>query len=100
MFVAEIWLDIARLFGICDKLKLGGCFGVSRINRAGGLTIFWRRDINIQVIDPSPYFIDAIVNEGMVETWRFSGFYGRPKMHLRHESWNCRRRLHSENSLL
>ena len=94
VFIVKTWLDIAMHSEIRDTLQMRGWFGVSRLNHGGSLAMFWRQDTNIRVIDSSPYFIDAIINEGLDDTWRFSGFYGRLETHLRQESWNCLRRLH------
>ena len=32
--------------------------------------------------------IDAIINKGKDDDWRFTSFYGEPITHLRHESWS------------
>ena len=40
VFLAETWLEEARLDGIYEKLWMGHKFGVSRVNRGGGLVLF------------------------------------------------------------
>ena len=40
VFLAETWLDEARLKRLCDKLNLKKVFGVSRITRGDGLSLF------------------------------------------------------------
>ena len=40
VFLAETWLDEARLGFIRDSLQFGHLHGVSKITRGGGLAIF------------------------------------------------------------
>ena len=44
VFLAETWLDEARLVGIHDSLHFGHYHGVSRVSRGGGLVLFCKRD--------------------------------------------------------
>lgn len=99
VFLAETWLDEARLKGLCNTLKLKNIFGVSRITRGGGLALFWREDFNLQVINSAPNFIDTIINFGKEDAWRFIGFYGMPETAKRCESWDLLRQLGSQSSL-
>ena len=39
--------------------------------------------------------IDSIINKGKEDAWRFTGFYGEPVTHLRHEAWSKLRQLNS-----
>ena len=48
------------------------------INSGGGLTLFWKNGVDLHVLDSSPTYIDAIVNLGVDDAWRFTGFYGNP----------------------
>lgn len=65
---------------------MGHKFGVGRINRGGGLALFWKHDIDLIVDDSSPNFIEAIFISGKENSWRFSGFYGAPETHNHHIS--------------
>ena len=58
------------------KLQLDNVHIVSRCNTGGGLALFWSRDINLHVLDATPTYIDAVVNPGVDDAWRFTGFYG------------------------
>ena len=33
-----------------------------RLNRGGGLVLFWKNSINIDVVDSHRYYIDMIIN--------------------------------------
>lgn len=54
MVLAETWLDEARLIGIRDKLNFGSYFGVSQVNRGGGLDLFWKHNCAVYVETSSP----------------------------------------------
>ena len=94
MFIAETWLDEARLIGIQDSLKFGHYHGVPKITHGGGLALFWKKDFDLQFISSSKNHIDALINRGKDNGWRFTGFYGEPTTHLQSESWDLIRTLH------
>ncbi|KAL0009461.1 hypothetical protein SO802_010963 [Lithocarpus litseifolius] len=43
--------------------------------------------------------IDAIINKGKEDAWRFTGFYGEPVTHNRFESWDMLRQLNNRLNL-
>ena len=94
VFLAETWLDKARLAGIHDSLHFGHYYGVSRVFRDGGLVLFWKWDLNLSVESSSQNHIDVLINKGRDNVWRFIGFYGAPETHNRIESWNLLKDLH------
>ena len=47
----------------------------------------------------SRFHIDAIIQGGSREAWRFTGFYGEPNTNEREEAWNMLRMLHSKPHL-
>ena len=49
MFLAETWLEEARLSNIQDSHQFGHYHGVSRITRGSGLAIFWKEGFIIDV---------------------------------------------------
>ena len=46
MFLAETWLDKARLLFIRDKLRFEGLLEFSREGRGGGVAIMWKKDVD------------------------------------------------------
>ena len=50
------------------------------MNTGGGLALFWKRDFNVDIQSFSVNHIDAIINHGVDDAWRFTGFYGVPKV--------------------
>lgn len=45
------------------------------------------------------YHIDAIINKGKEDSWRFTRFYGDPDTHNHSESWNMLRQLNNRFNL-
>ena len=74
-------------------------FFVPRINRGGGLALYWWSSIDVNVDNFSKNHIDAIINKGKDDDWRFTSFYGEPITHLRHESWSLLCDLNNSLSL-
>ena len=99
MFLAEIWLDKARLEEIKVRYKFGGLIEVSRISKGGRVAIFRKEECDFSIDTYSPNHIDAIVNKGREDKWRFTGFYGEPDTRNRHESWVKLRKLKNKFNL-
>ena len=81
------------------KYRLGFSNGLIVPNRGrrGGLALLWSRDTNLEIKSFSDHHIDAVITEssnGFV--WRFIGFYGHSKTHLREESWKLLCLLNSQ----
>ena len=99
VFLAETWLDKARLEDIKVRLNFGGMIEVCRDTRGGGIVIFWKKDVDFSLGTFSPNHIAGILNKGKEDEWRFTGFYGEPETQNHHLSWTCLRRLKNRNSI-
>ena len=62
VFIAETWADEARLDRTLSKINFDQKWVVPRQNRGGGLVLFWKNSINVDVIDSHRYFIDTIID--------------------------------------
>lgn len=99
MFLAKIWLNEARLISIHDSLQFDHHHGVSKIIRAGGLALFWKKIFDLHVESFSLNHIDVLINKGKANVWHFTDFYGALETHLRTESWDLSRSLHKKFSV-
>ena len=70
-------------------------FEVLRRNKAGGLTLFWKEDFNLDVETFSLNHIDTTIYKNRSNEWRFTDFYDEPNMQKRHKSWAKLRNLKS-----
>ena len=92
-------MDEARLDFVKDWIRFDKKFFVQRINKGGGLVMYWKSDLKVDVVSSSVNHIDAIINKDSETAWHFTGFYGEPETHKRHESWDLLRSLHQQSSL-
>ena len=74
MFIVETWIDEVRLKDIKRNLEFDHMFVVPRINRGGGLALFWKNSINVTIETFSKNHIDSIINKRKEDAWRFTGF--------------------------
>ena len=79
---------------ICDNCGFKQGLIVPSRGSSGGLALFWKDDIQFNVIKYSPSNIDAEVNSGDgLGWWHLTGFYGQLETSLRYESWSLLRYL-------
>ena len=41
--------------------------------------MLWKETFAMKVLTSSDYHIDGVVDQGMDDAWRFTGFYGKPE---------------------
>ena len=73
VFIAETWADDARLDRTLSKINFDQKWVVPRVNRGGGLVLFWKSTVNLTVVDSHRYYIDTIINGNSKNEWRFIG---------------------------
>lgn len=83
MFLLETWLDREMMEWVCCQLRFDGCFTVPSNGRGGGLALLWKAEDVVWVDSFSNYHIDAIMQGGLENAWRLTGFYGEPKTRRR-----------------
>lgn len=86
MFLVETLIDEARLDYVKDQIRFDKNFLVKRVNKGGGLVLFWKTNTKVDVESSSLNHIDVTINKSSGEAWRFTGFYGELETHMRHES--------------
>ncbi|XP_075660413.1 uncharacterized protein LOC142630317 [Castanea sativa] len=96
--VTETLADEARLDCTLSKINFDQKWVVPRVNRGGGLGLFWKNTVNLTVVDSHRYYIDTIINGNSENEWRFTGFYGEPETSRRFEAWNKLRTLNSRQN--
>jgi hypothetical protein len=99
LFLSETWTDEDRLEVLRCRFHFSNKFVVKRINKGGGLVLFWKNDINLSIESYSLSHIDIIVDGHTANPWRFTCFYGEPETHLRENSWNLLRTLKNQHNL-
>ena len=59
----------------------------------------WKQGIQVIVMNFSERYIDTVIDHGMNDAWRFTGFYGDPDTTDRENSWSLLRDLSSRFSI-
>ena len=99
LFLVEIKLDTKCFEYIRLRLGFSSCFVVPSLGRNGGLALLWKDDANVTISNFSQHHIDSHVSSANGKWWRFTGFYGHPEAHCRHESWTLLDKLQSLSTL-
>ena len=73
---------------------------VPRHNIGGGLALFWPNDMRVDIQSYSDWHIDTIIDHGVDDAWRFTGFYGGPNTANKEDSWSLPKTLSNWFSLL
>ena len=76
--MSKTWADKEKLERLKYNVKFAGLFVVNSQDRGGGLALLWQHGIQVWVDSFSRFHIDAIIQGGSREVWRFTGFYGEP----------------------
>ncbi|CAL1383060.1 unnamed protein product [Linum trigynum] len=66
---------------------------VSPRNRAGGLSIWWKDGIQLEVMSITQNLIDVKITDENVGVWRFTGIYGWPEGRDKWQTWDMIRQL-------
>lgn len=89
VFLLEMKMKIARLKRVKAKIDYANGFNVQREGKGGGLALFWRKEVDLEIKSYLRHNIDAVVTKaGSGFRWRLIGFYGHPETYRRKESWN------------
>jgi exonuclease III len=96
LFLMETKCRKAKLELLRVKMGYEGLFVVDPVGRSGGLALFWRDDVDLEIQNFSRRHINSIVKGVDGESsWKLTSFYGHPNWSKRHESWALLRYLQS-----
>jgi exonuclease III len=94
LFLMETKCKQSRLEYLRVKLGYGGLFVVDSVGRSGGLALFWRDDVQLEIQNFSRRHINSIITQVDGDrVWKLTSFYGHPDWTKRHESWALLRHL-------
>ena len=88
MFIAETWADEAGLDIVQRNIDFKHKWVVMKEGCGGGIALFWKALVNLEVVDSSNYYIDTCVDKGTDNEWHFISFYGEPTTSRRSEVWD------------
>ena len=87
VFLVKTFIDDARLEFVQRSIGFDHRWVVPRVERSGGLVLYWKASIDLMVEGLDRYYIDAVIDKNTENEWRLTGFYGEPNTARRHEAW-------------
>jgi exonuclease III len=94
VFLMETKLRQQKMEKIRIKIGFRNMFVVDCVGRSGGLALFWKDEVGLEIQNYSRRHINAIVrSQRRSGCWKLTGFYGHPESHRRHEAWALLRHL-------
>jgi hypothetical protein len=76
----ETKLQRTKMTSLRVKLGFDSMFVVDSVGRSGGLALFWKEDVQLEIQNYSNRHINAVITElGQNFQWKLTGFYGHPE---------------------
>ena len=83
----ETKLNKEKVEKVHDQCNFRFSWVVSSVGKSGGLALFWKEGMSVEVLDSDRTHIDMVVRGGVSSEWRhYTGFYGAPDTAMRDES--------------
>jgi len=99
LFRSEIKHDSKWIEWFRWRLEMPNMVAKSSTCTSGGLALFWRNGVDVNVKSMSKYHIDAIIKEVDGGRWRFTGIYGESKTEEKDNTWALLRLLKAKSNL-
>jgi exonuclease III len=92
VFISETRQHRDRVSNIKGRLDMNNCFVVDGVGKGGGMALYWKDEIKIQLLSYRLHHIDTLVWDGVhYAAWRATFVYGEPQVHERDKMWELMR---------
>ena len=75
VFLMETKVEKYILERVGRRIQFTNLFVVPRVNTGGGLALYWKSNLDMDVQTFFDRHIDVIVNQGVDDAWHFTSFY-------------------------
>lgn len=99
LFLSETKLDKRRMEKFKWMLQMGNMIVRDCEGKSGGLALFWKKEVNLELLNYSKNHIDAKIVEKDGFKWRFTGIYGEPANDKRNITWKLLRVISQQLNL-
>ena len=89
--IIETQIEGKRVENLVESLGYNKSFAVNSSGRSGGLGIFWKDEINVEVIGYSKYHIDVLIDDMIDMQVRATFVYGEAQVPERYKTWDTLR---------
>lgn len=101
VFLMETKSNVDWMNVVCNQCGFKNCFIVPNLGLNGGLALFWKNEVIVEVKKSALSHIDAVLVGGdSFRPWHLIGFYGNPDTSWRITSWNLLKDLSLASQLL
>nr|XP_023885100.1 uncharacterized protein LOC111997259 [Quercus suber] len=88
VFLMETKINKEKVEKVRDQCNFNFNWVVPSEGKGGGLALFWKEGIEVEIIDADQSHIDALVKGGVAtDWWHLTGFYGALETSRRDASW-------------
>lgn len=87
LFLFETLSNASKIESLRICFGISQCFFVDCVGHSGGLTVFWRRHVNCEILSYSQNHMDVLFSDNGVASWRLSCFYGFLERSRRKDPW-------------
>ena len=99
VFLMETKLNKDTAEKVCDLCNFHFSWVVPSEGKSGGLALFWREGLLVEVLDSDQSHIDTVVKGDVsLDWWHFTSFYGSLDTSRRNESWALLKRIRDMSS--
>ncbi|KAK1652758.1 hypothetical protein QYE76_070563 [Lolium multiflorum] len=88
-----------KVEGLAGTLGFDHAYGVDSSGQSGGLCIYWKIPLQLNLRNFSKYHINMIVTEAGKEPWRLTTWYGEANRSMRFKTWDMMRYLKADCDL-
>ena len=100
VFLMETKINEEKAVSVRDKCNFSHSWVVPSAGRSGGLALFWKDGIEVEILDADHSHIDTLVKGGVsMNWWHLTGFYGAPETSRREESWALLKLIRDRSTL-
>ena len=100
VFLMETKISEEKAVSVRDKCNFSHSWVVPSAGRSGGLALFWKDGIEVEILDADHSHIDTLVKGGVsMNWWHLTGFYGAPETSRREESWALLKLIRDRSTL-
>ncbi|KAL4379969.1 hypothetical protein GQ457_02G015520 [Hibiscus cannabinus] len=98
VFISETKQKIRYLEKIKMKMKLVHSFYVEPIGRAGGLALWWSKEVQVKILGHGKFFIDAEISGKGESEWFGTFIYGPSYKDQKRDFWESMKNLRDDNN--
>lgn len=97
--MCETLSSTKKMEWVRSRVGFQGMLVVEAQGRSGGLSLFWKDQMQVSLLSMSNNHIDVAISMPGMQTWRLTGFYGEPIRSQRRRTWNLLRNLARDANL-